>query len=127
MKKQDIIDRLNKLGLDKNEYWVITGSAMVMYGLREETEDIDIGCSKKLADALEKQYGSKIQADGTRKIIIDNDIEIFENWIYDEVNDVRGIPVVSLTGLYQMKHSLGRDKDFKDIALIDAYLRNIKK
>ena len=43
MRKAEIIDRLNALDFDKADYWVITGSAMVLYGLREQTHDIDLG------------------------------------------------------------------------------------
>ena len=35
--------------------WMITGSAMVLYGIREQTHDIDLGCTKQLADRLEAE------------------------------------------------------------------------
>ena len=35
---------------------------------------------------------------------------------------VEDIPVISLKGLKEMKLSLGREKDLRDVALIDAYL-----
>ena len=43
MQKTDILNRLDALGLDKHQYWVITGSAMVLYSIREQTHDIDLG------------------------------------------------------------------------------------
>lgn len=54
MNKQEIINKLNSFPYSKDEYWVITGSAMVLYGIREKTHDIDIGCSSLMADQLEK-------------------------------------------------------------------------
>ena len=45
-----------------------------------------------------------------------------ENWLYDRVETVEDIPVISLKGLKEMKLSLGREKDLRDVALIDAYL-----
>ncbi len=47
-----------------------------------------------------------------------DDIEIFENWKCGSIEYIEGIPVLLLDGLIEMKQELGREKDFKDIALI---------
>lgn len=123
MEKADIIRRLNALGLDKSQYWVLTGSAMVLYGLRERTHDIDLGCTQALADELERQgFPITRNPDGSRKFMIGQDVEIFENWLYDGVEMLDGVPVISLKGLLEMKHGLGREKDQRDIRLIEAFL-----
>lgn len=127
MKKTDIIRRLEALDFDRNEYWVITGSAMVLYDLREETHDIDLGCTKKMADELAlRGFPVSLLDDGTRKILCGPDVEIFENWLYGEVKLLDGIPVISMEGLAEMKRRLGREKDFRDIALIEDFLTEKK-
>lgn len=124
MDKAELIRRVNELDFDKNEYWLVTGSAMVLYGLRAETGDIDLGCSTKMANELEsKGYQTIILSDGTRKIVFGKDVEIFENWIFDTVSIIDGVPVISLNGLIEMKKSLGREKDKRDIELIEAHLQ----
>ena len=71
MQKTDILNRLDALGLDKHQYWVITGSAMVLYSIREQTHDIDLGCTAAPADRLEKHGVPVIrQPDGGRKFTI---------------------------------------------------------
>lgn len=123
MNKQDIIARLEALNLPRDGYWLITGTAMVMYGLRDITHDIDMGCTPQVADMLSAQgHPCTVTKDGRRKIVIGEDIEIFEGWLYDTVQFVDNIPVISLKGLTEMKRTLGRDKDLRDIALIEAYL-----
>ena len=123
MRKTEIIQRLEELNFDPNQYWVITGGAMVLYGIREETGDVALGCTSDLADTLEAQgYPVSVQQDGTRKLTIGEDVEIFENWLYDSVQLVEGFPVISLEGLVEMKQHLGREKDFRDIRLIERYL-----
>ena len=123
MRKTEMIQRLEALHFDVSQYWVITGGAMVLYGIREETGDVDLGCTSDLADVLEARgYPVTVQKDGTRKIIIGEDVEIFENWLYDSVQLVEGFPVISLAGLVEMKQHLGREKDFRDIRLIERYL-----
>ena len=125
MDRNEIIQRLRSLALDSCEYWVITGSAMVLHGLRPETHDSDLGCTSALADRLAREgYPTKTRADGTRKITIGEDIELFENWLCGNIEAIEGIPVLSLEGLMEMKRSLGREKDQRDIALIEARLQS---
>ena len=118
--KHSLIQRLEELSFPKKEYWVIAGGAMVLHGLRPQTQDIDLGCSTLLADKLEQQgYLVSHYDDGTRKILYSENIEIFENWIEGTVDIISGVPVVCVDGLIQMKRKLGRKKDLADIALIE--------
>ncbi len=117
--KEKLIARLKELPLDDGQYWLITGGAMVLYGLREQTSDIDLGCTSELADFLqEKGFPTEQLPDGTRKIVVAEDVEIFENWLEDRVERFEGVPVISIQGLICMKQALGREKDFRDIQLI---------
>ena len=43
MKKEEILRTLEKFPYEKSDYWLITGAAMVLFGMREETGDIDLG------------------------------------------------------------------------------------
>lgn len=123
MNKKEIAQRLKELAFDKAEYWLIAGGAMVWHGVREEAGDIDLGCSRKMADSLENQGVPVTRlADGTRKIVPAPDVEIFEEWLYDRVELVDGYPVISLPGLLEMKRRLGREKDMADIRLLEALL-----
>lgn len=117
--KKQIIARLEELHLDDTKYWLITGGAMVLYGLREQTSDIDLGCTSDLADLLQQEgFPVERMPDGTRKIVVAEDVEIFENWLKDKVERFEGVPVISIQGLIEMKRALGREKDFRDIQLI---------
>ena len=121
MERTDILKQLAALNFDKNEYWVITGGAMVLYGLRPRTHDIDLGCTTKLADELQAAgYAVKYKDDGRRHITYNEDIELLENWLFDKVETVEGCPVISMQGLLKLKKHLGREKDLRDIALIEA-------
>lgn len=123
MNRNDIIEKLKMFPYDSKDYWVITGAAMVLYGIREVTHDIDMGCTADMADKLEKAgYLYKITSDGNRRFKIGDDIEVFENWLFDKVVTVEGIPVISVKGLMEMKQKLGREKDKRDIRLIEEYI-----
>ena len=122
MNKQEIIENLSLLPYSRDDYWIITGAAMVLYGIREQTSDIDIGCTTSMANRLEQAgYSYKITESGNRWFKFDNTIEVFENWLNDTVTVVDGIPVITVQGLIEMKQELGRRKDLEDIKLIQDY------
>ena len=122
MKKEDIINRVNRLNFPKDDYWLVSGAVMVLNGFREETSDIDMGCTARLADMLEKQYPFTFTEDGRRHFRIDEDVEVFEEWLEGSIEYIEGIPVTSVDGLLTMKRKLGRDKDLRDIELIEKRL-----
>lgn len=128
MNRAELLNRLKGLPFESGDYWLITGGAMVLYGLRAETGDIDLGCTGRLFEALRAQgYPVTVMPDGARKICFADDVEIFENWLYGDIEILEGIPVISLQGLIRMKHSIGREKDMRDIALIEAYISQKEK
>ena len=123
MNREELIAGVKALPFAKEDFWVITGGAMVLYGLRDKTHDIDLGCTTRLADELAAQgHPFTIRSNGARKFALDGDVEIIEGWLYDRIEEVEGVPVISLAGLTEMKKSLGREKDLRDIALIEAHL-----
>ena len=125
MTRADILERLRALDWPADEYWLVAGGAMVLYGLRAETHDLDLGCTTARADALEAAgVPFEEMSDGSgRRFTVSGDVEAFENWLMDRVELVDGVPVVSLQGLREMKRALGREKDLRDVARIDAFLQ----
>lgn len=123
MNRNEIIGRLRAFPYLAGDYWVITGAAMVLYGIREETQDIDLGCTARAADRLEAEgFLFRKTPDGKRQFRLEGGIEVFEDWLAGSVELVEGIPVVSIPGLIEMKRRLGREKDLRDIALINEHL-----
>lgn len=122
-----LLQRLQALPFSKEEYWGVAGGAMVLHGFRPQTHDIDLGCSTRLADELERQGFAVTRCDdGSRKISYSENIEIFENWIDGKVTFISGVPVVCADGLLQMKKKLGRDKDLADIVLLERARKQVQ-
>ena len=125
--KESLLRRLGEIAFPEGEYWVVAGGAMVLHGFRPETQDIDMGCSTRLADRLEQAgYAVSRGDNGNRKILYAEDVEIFENWLEGGIEIVSGIPVVCPEGLIEMKRKLGREKDLADIALIEGHLKGME-
>ncbi len=127
MNRQEILDQLKAFPYDRNEYWVVTGSAMVIYGIKDQAGDIDLGCSTKMADLLESDgYLFGRTKDGNRWFKVGKSIEIFESWLFDSVMEISGFQVISPSDLIEMKKSIGREKDFRDIESIESFLKEKK-
>ena len=65
-----------------------------------------------------------VEKDNSRIVQINDTIEILENWFVDEIVFIDGLPVGSLESIKKQKAQLGREKDIKDIRLIDDYIKN---
>ena len=48
---------------------------------------------------------------------------MLEDWETEEVVGIEGLPAASLMSIRKQKAALGREKDLRDIALIDAFLQ----
>ena len=125
MNKADILEQLDRFPYDRREYWVLTGAAMVLYGIRSQTADIDLGCTSQMADQLEAGgYLYQRTSDGKRWFRYGPSLEIFEDWIADSTVITDDFQLISLPGLLKIKQELGREKDLKDIALIRQFMDN---
>ncbi|MBO4848928.1 MAG: hypothetical protein J5586_07240 [Clostridia bacterium] len=125
MDRQRIIEELAAFPYDRGEYWVLMGGAMALYGIRGETADIDLGCTAELADRLEADgLLYRLRDNGKRWFRFGSCIEIFEGWLCGGTVTLDGLRVVTPEGLVEMKMELGREKDLRDIELIERYMRD---
>lgn len=141
LNKQTIIHTMNELGawVDTNYYWVGSGGAMVLHGLREETIDIDLGCGvtdfrvsdlKVISTFMKAKLKPKAMCDIGGKQLLQFDAEwVFdpdtsvtiscreEDWI-DPVKDltkIDGVRCYSIARLLKQKMAMNRPKDQDDI------------
>ncbi len=123
--KEDIVKILKNMELPLSEYWITSGAGLVIHGVKETTNDIDLGCTTNLVELfLEKGCKYTVEKDNSRIVQINDTIEILENWFVDEIVIIDGLPVGSLESIKKQKAQLVRDKDIKDIKLIDDYIKN---
>lgn len=124
MNKKEIFEYLKKFELDKEEFIILSGSALVIYGIKEIAKDIDIAVSEKLYNKLINNYNCiyEKEVNNYKVWYIDNIIN-FSIHYYDEVEYeiINGYKVQSLDSIIQLKQKLNRDKDKKDIEKILEY------
>lgn len=123
--KEDIVKILKNMELPLSEYWITSGAGLVIHGVKETTNDIDLGCTTNLVELfLKKACKYTVEKDNSRIVQINDTIEILENWFVDEIVIIDGLPVGSLESIKKQKAQLGREKDIRDIKLIDDYIKN---
>ena len=124
LNENDIKKALNNLSFPKNSFWLIMGSALVFHGIRDCTQDIDIGCCNQLFEELKsKGYTVYKSRSGKEKINYSDSIHIYRNWETTNVIFIDGIPVADLKSILKDKKKLGRPKDIIDISIIEKHLK----
>ena len=124
LNKNSIIKMLNDLNLPPSEYWITSGSALVMHGVKQYTKDIDLGCTNSLWDFfLQNGHMFRVGKDNSKIMQINEYVEVIKEYYVEEIEFVEGLPTGSLKSIKKQKESLGREKDIIDIKLIDEYIK----
>ncbi|WP_035289361.1 hypothetical protein [Clostridium sp. KNHs214] len=124
--REDIIKILKNMDLPSNEYWITSGAALVIHGIKEETNDIDLGVTTNLIEHfLNKGCKYSLAEDNSRIVTVNDHIELLENWFVDEIEFIDGLPVGTLESIKKQKAELGREKDSRDIKIIDEYIKKL--
>ena len=109
MEKKEIVSKLNKLEINSDLFMVIGGAALVLQGIKKETGDIDLSCSKDTYDNL--NWSKKIGYFG-KEIKYFADFEIAPSF-YDlsRTDIIEGFKVANLEACYELKLYENKPKD----------------
>jgi hypothetical protein len=149
------IIKFNSLGFDKNDWVVSGGGVLYICGIRS-TNDLDVQMRPEVFDKLKKSGKYKTteitKGDITyTKVNISDVIEVYDNTelltfylksfddildssfpykFYDRLTNLVEVNVTDLLTIRDWKKILGREKDIKDVDLINDYIslnRKIKR
>lgn len=124
MNRAEFIEALKKLNLPAEEFVVLSGGSLLMRGLREQTSDLDLSASKRLAAELDLYNCPKDHAGlyvPFDNVQMKDDMERFTFDVID------GYQCESLEDILRQKREWGRPKDLADIKVILEYLENAGK
>ena len=123
------LDELKKLNLPRDKFAVFGSGPLAIRGLRDN-DDIDIIVKTDIFEDLAEKYPFKNDKKNSIKI---GNIEIFKDWLpwfndpnhlVDCADKIKGIRFVKLEYVMQWKKAMNREKDRKDIRLIEDYLKS---
>lgn len=129
-----IFERVKKLHFPLGEYIVIGAGILEALGIRD-THDVDIIVKPELFKKLKESKKYKEEIRWGKEFLIGDTIEIglkfeWENYsttieeAIETATIVEGIPFLNLEETIRFKKAMSREKDFKDIKLIEEYLKN---
>ena len=123
MNKEEYLKKLDELKLDKNSYCIIASGSMLMHGLTDTCNDIDIKVTEELFNELLDKYHMK-QSDRYDYVYeLSDDIDVnCRNFTHDNIEFVDGYPVEKLEVNLKWMLENNRPKDQEKIRKIKEYL-----
>ena len=134
-----LVEKIKNLNLPLDKCLAVGGSSLAIRGMRE-TRDLDIVVLPEVFEMLQKEgwvLDSEYESRWNRKRLKRDDVEIYPDLFletadrYLNVEDllknadiVEGIHVQDLENLILCKLDSAREKDLKDVTLIQEYLRS---
>ena len=128
MNLEEYKNRLNSLGIEKEDYIIISGGSMLFHGLKETTGDIDIKVTPEVFEKLKKKYVFKKSPKFDYLYEMYDDVEIAVQPYDESYFDVMdGYRVEKLEIELKWKKEHKREKDIDAIKKIEDYLNDRKK
>jgi hypothetical protein len=137
MEFQKLVNQLKELNLPQDKYLVVGSGSMAAHGIRE-ANDFDVLVTFDLWDSYAKN--NTIVMSGKTENIMFGDIQLLGHGsmyripeiasveeMMETADIIDGIRFLNLELVKKFKANEGREKDLKDIELIDKYLSQSKQ
>ena len=125
MNKEELIELIESLKLDKDEFWILSSGALVIRGIYPDAGDLDIAVTEKGLEELKKNYDLKEKGKGWYEINekIECILDTKEPW---KIEKVEGYNLQSIEKYYEFLKESNREKDKARIPLIKEYIKKEK-
>lgn len=124
MKKIELLNLLKELNFPKDEYYVLSGASLVLRGIKEEANDLDLCISKELFNHIKNKFNLTderknecgfYKINDNLEIVVDKK-ENFKMEIGEKYN------LENLQTILDFKIKRNKPKDQKDIENIKKHL-----
>ena len=123
MTKEEYLKKIDSLNLDKSRYCIISGGIMLLYGLKDKTEDIDIKVRPDYFEELKERFDFKKSPKYPYLYEIDDETEVAVlDFDEKDTRIVDGYPVESLELQLKWMIEHNREKDQEKIKIIKKFL-----
>lgn len=129
MNKGQLLELVNSLDLPKEEYYILSSGCLLLYGLREQSKDLDLCVSTELFKDMVTRFDIDISSKNDCGFYRLNDlIEVVVNDKQEFNREFKdGYPVESLQSILNYKINRNAPKDQADIVNIQNYLNSQDK
>lgn len=128
MNKEELLKLVESLNMPKDEYYILGGGSLVMFGIKETTSDLDLCVSEELFARFKEEYNlDEKDKNECGFYNISDIIEVISNpkdeFTYEEID---GYKVEELKRILEFKKKRNAPKDRPYIKRITKYLEEHK-
>lgn len=129
MNKQEVIKLLQDLDLPTTEYYILSSGCLVLYGLRDRANDLDLCVKPELFEKLRVKYNLKEEDKNECGFYHISDlVEVVVSGKYPFEYDVlQGYQVQKLEQILNSKIKSDKPKDKADVQNILNYLKQTER
>ena len=121
MKKEKIVELVESLGLDYDDFWILSTSALVLRDLWDKANDLDIAVTEKGLKELQSKYNLVRKENGF--YIVNDMVECVQDTKDDyKVEKVGKYYLQSLEYYYEYLDGTKRDKDKEKYKIVKKIL-----
>ena len=121
MNKEELISLIESLGIDYNEFWILSTGSLVLRGLWDRANDLDIAVTEKGLKELQSKYNLIQKENGF--YIVNDMVECVQDTKDDyKVEKVGKYYLQSLEYYYEYLDGTKRDKDKEKYKILKKIL-----
>lgn len=130
MNKDELIELMNTLKIDKEEFWVLSSGALVLRDIYEDAGDLDIAVTFKGLEQLKENYNLIEKENGW--YIVNDKVECVcdgnkEELKYKPEKLDCGYFAQNIFEYLEYLKSSSREKDIQRIPLVESYIEKLKQ
>ena len=121
MNKDELVNLIESLKISKDEYWILSSSALVLRGIYKDAGDLDIAVTEKGLQELKENYTLKEKDNGLYTVNekVECVLDTKESW---KIEKFEGYNLESIEKYYTFLKSSDREKDKARLGLVEKYM-----
>lgn len=122
MNKEELIELIESLNIDCEEFWVLSSGALVLRGIYKDAGDLDIGVSEIGLNQLKKNF--ELQPKGNGWFKVNDKVECVLDT--KDAEKIGKYNVENINRYYKYLLQSSREKDKLRIPLVEEYMKKRK-
>lgn len=123
MIKEELINLIENLGIDYEEFWILSTSALVIRGLYPDAGDLDIAVTEKGLEQLKQRFELKQKPNGW--YIVNDKVECVldtkDDWKVEKYGEYN---LESIKRYYNYLITTRREKDKVKLEIVEKYIKD---
>lgn len=129
MKKEELIKLIESIKIDRDEFWLLSSSSLVMRGIYPDAGDLDIAVTEKGLEQLKQNYNLIYKGNGFYDVV--DNVECVCDGAIEKLEYkpelINGYLCQNIYEYLKYLKSSVREKDKLRIPIVEEYINSIEK